>query len=193
MALAKTHPVFSIESYLDFERVQVERHEFLDGTVYAMAGESPNHSTICFNLNGIVHRQLRGKTCRGFSPNMKIATNEKGLYSYPDLAVVCGQPKFYDDRKEVITNPTTIVEVLSPSTEHYDRGEKFLRYTNQIESLQNYVLISQDKPLIEIFSRQENSGWEKSQIEGLDAVAVLDSIECEIALRELYESVELAV
>ncbi|MCY7345127.1 MAG: Uma2 family endonuclease [Pyrinomonadaceae bacterium] len=190
MALAKTHPLFSIESYLGFERVQVERHEFLDGSVYAMAGESPNHSTICFNLYAIIGPQLRGKRCRGFSPNMKIATNEKGLYSYPDLAVVCGQPTFYDGAKDVITNPTVIVEVLSPSTEHYDRGEKFLRYTNQIETLQNYILISQSKPLIEIFSRQEHGGWEKKEIEGLELVLKIDSIECEINLNELYESIE---
>ncbi|MGI8555053.1 MAG: Uma2 family endonuclease [Pyrinomonadaceae bacterium] len=190
MALAKTHPVFSVESYLDFERVQVERHEFLDGSVYAMAGESPNHSTICFNLYTIIGLQLRGKRCRGFSPNMKIATNEKGLYSYPDLAIVCGEPKFHDSQKDVITNPTVIFEVLSPSTENYDRGEKFLRYTNQIESLQNYVLISQNKPAIEIFSKQENGGWESTVIEGIEAVLKIDSIECEVALHELYDLVE---
>ena len=190
MALAKTYPIFSVENYLDFERIQLDRHEFLDGSVYAMAGESPNHSTICFNLNGIVHGQLRGKKCRGFSPNMKIATNEKGLYSYPDLAVICGQPTFHDNTKDVITNPTVIVEVLSPSTENYDRGEKFLRYTNQIETLQNYILISQDKPLIEIFSRQQNGGWEKTEIKGIENVFEIDSIECEISLSELYDLVE---
>ena len=190
MALAKAYPIFSVENYLDFERVQVERHEFLDGSVYAMAGESPNHSTICFNLYAIVGLQLRGKRCRGFSPNMKIATNEKGLYSYPDLAVICGQPTFYDGTKDVITNPTLIVEVLSPLTESYDRGEKFLRYTNQIESLQNYVLISRNKPLIEIYSRLENDGWEKSEVAGLESVMKIDSIECEISLAELYESVD---
>jgi len=190
MALAQRHPVFSAEDYLEFERFQTERHEFLDGSVYAMAGESPNHSTICFNLNTIIGLQLRGKSCRGFSPNMKIATNEKGLYSYPDLAVVCGQPTFYDDKKDVITNPTVIVEVLSPSTEQYDRGEKFLRYTNQIETLQTYILISQDKPSIEIFSRQDNGGWEKTEAKGLESVLKIDSIECEIALNELYDLVE---
>lgn len=193
LAQAKTHPVFSVENYLDFERIQTERHEFLDGNVYAMAGESPNHSTICFNLNTIIGFQLRGNKCRGFSPNMKIATNEKGLYSYPDLAVVCGQLTFYDNKKDVITNPTLIVEVLSPSTENYDRGEKFLRYTNQIETLQNYLLISQDKPLIEIYSRQINGGWEKTEIEGLENTFKIDSIECEISLAELYEQVEFPV
>ncbi|MDQ3061666.1 MAG: Uma2 family endonuclease [Acidobacteriota bacterium] len=190
MALAKAHPIFSIENYLDFERVQTERHEFLDGSVYAMAGESPNHSTLCFNLNTIVGLQLRGKRCRGFSPNMKIATNEKGLYSYPDLAVVCGQPTFFDRKSDVITNPTVIFEVLSPSTENYDRGEKFLRYTNQIESLQDYLLISQDKLLIEHYLRQENGGWEKNEIEGIEASVKIDSIECEILLAELYDLIE---
>ena len=121
---------------------------------------------------------------------MKIATNEKGLYSYPDLAVICGQPTFYDGTKDVVTNPTLIVEVLSPSTESYDRGEKFLRYTNQIETLQNYILISQDKPLIEIFSRQDNSGWKKWEVAGLESVLKIDSIECEIALAELYDLVD---
>lgn len=191
MALAKAYPVFSVENYLEFERVQIERHEFLDGSVYAMAGESPNHSTICFNLDTIVGLQLRGKNCRGFSPNMKIATNEKGLYSYPDLAVICGQPTFYDGTKDVITNPTVIVEVLSPSTESYDRGEKFLRYTNRIETLKNYILISQDKPSIEIYSRQENDGWEKFEVAGLESSLKIDSIECEIRLAELYDLVDL--
>ncbi|MEO6589521.1 MAG: Uma2 family endonuclease [Pyrinomonadaceae bacterium] len=192
MPLTKTHPVFSVENYLDFERLQVDRHEFLDGNVYAMAGESPNYSTICFNLSGIVHNQLRGKRCRGFSPNMKIATNEKGLYSYPDLAVVCGEPQFYDKTKDVITNPTAIFEVLSPSTENYDRGEKFLRYTNFIETLQDYMLISQDKPLVEHYSKQENGGWKMNEIEGVDAILNLDSIDCKITLNELYELIQFS-
>ena len=99
MAQTKSHPIFSVENYLNFERIQTDRHEFLDGNVYAMAGESPNHSTICFNLITIIGLQLRGKNCRGFSPNMKIATNEKGLFSYPDLAVICGTPQFFDQTK----------------------------------------------------------------------------------------------
>jgi Uma2 family endonuclease len=190
MALAQRHPIFSAEDYLEFERFQTERHEFLDGSVYAMAGESPNHSTICFNLNTIIGLQLRGKSCRGFSPNMKVATGESGLFSYPDLAIVCGEPKFHDNKKDVLTNPFVIFEVLSPSTENYDRGEKFLRYTNQIETLQHYVLISQDKPLIEFFSKTDNGGWEKTEVAGLDSVLRIDSIECEINFNELYDLIE---
>ena len=187
--LSRKYPVFTVESYLDFERVQLDRHEFLDGSVYAMAGENPNHSTICFNLNTIIGLQLRGKKCRGFSPNMKIATNEKGLYSYPDLAIVCGQPMFFDNTNDVITNPTAIFEVLSPSTESYDRGEKYLRYTNQIETLQNYILISQDKFLVEVFTKEEN-GLEKTEFSGIEGVCRIDSIECEIPLAELCELVD---
>ncbi len=192
LARMQTHPVFSDKDYLDFERFAQERHEFLDGSVYAIAGESPNHSTICFNLNGLIHNQLRGKKCRGFSPNMKIATNDAGLFSYPDLAIVCGKPALLDEKGDVLTNPTVIFEVLSPSTEKYDRGEKFLRYTNYIETLKDYVLISQDRPFIEHYSKQENAGWDKTEIEGLDAVLKLDSVECEIALVELYDMAEFS-
>jgi Uma2 family endonuclease len=190
MSLAEKHPVFTVENYLDFERYQSERHEFLEGSVNAMAGESPNHSKICFNLYGLTHAELRGKRCSGFSPNMKIATNDKGLFSYPDLAVVCGEPEFFDKRKDVITNPTVIFEVLSPSTESYDRGEKFLRYTNYIETLHDYILISQDEPFIKHYQKQANGGWEKVEIRGLGAVLTIDSIECEILLSELYELID---
>lgn len=187
VARAEAHPVFSDSDYLRFERHAQERHEFLDGSVFAMAGESPNHSTICFNLHGSIHRQLRGKRCRGYSPNMKVATNEAGLFSYPDLMIVCGEPIYHDKTSDVVTNPTVIFEVLSPSTESYDRGEKFLRYTNNIATLQDYVLIAQDSPHLEHFSR--GSGWKKSEFDGINATLKLDSVECEIPLSELYERI----
>lgn len=193
MALTQKHPIFTKQNYLDFERNQDNRHEFLDGNVYAMAGESFNHSTICFNLYGYMHERLRGKRCNGFSPNMKIATNDKGLFAYPDLAVVCGKTETFDNRKDIITNPTVIFEVLSPSTANYDRGEKFLRYTNYIETLNDYILISQDEPLVEHFTKQENGGWESVEIKGLDTVLEIESIECEISLAELYEQIDFSV
>lgn len=189
MALAQNHPVFTIEKYLEYEREAVERHEFLDGSVYAMAGESPRHSTICFNLYTITGIELRrNKGCRGFSPNMKVATNSKGLFSYPDLAIVCGEPKFHDKKGDVLLNPTVIFEVLSPSTENYDRGEKLLRYTNNIESLRDYVLISQDKFFIEHYTRRNDGSWAKNELEGANAKLFLPNIEAEISLAELYEN-----
>src|SRR6266480_8138424 len=137
-------PTISAEQYLEIERFSETRHEFLDGVVYAMAGESPDHSTICFNLASIIGSQIRDKPCRGFSPNMKVRTGIGGLYAYPDLMIVCGKAMFHDEHGDVLLNPTVIFEVLSPSTEKYDRGEKFRRY-QQIESLQDYVMVSQDQ------------------------------------------------
>ena len=138
-------PTMSAEHYLLLERATEERHEFIDGVVYAMAGESPDHSTICFNLATIIGAQIRDQPCRGFSPNMKVRTSSGDLFAYPDLMIVCGEEKFHDKRGDVLLNPTVIFEVLSPSTEKYDRGEKFLRYRTQIESLEDYVLVSHDR------------------------------------------------
>ena len=188
LAGAGAHPVFTDTDYLTFERFAQERHEFLDGSVYAMEGESPNHSTICFNLYGSIYSQLRGKRCRGYSPNMKVATNEAGLFSYPDLIIVCGQPKYHDKTSDVVTNPTVIFEVLSPSTESYDRGEKFLRYTNNIATLEDYVLISQQSAHVEHYSKA--SGWKKMEIDGLDSTLLLETVECKVALAELYDRIE---
>ena len=135
MSLPRTLPVLSVREYLDIERQSEIRHEFLDGHVYAMAGESIEHSTICFNLAVAIGAQLKGTPCRGFSPNMKVRAGEKGLYAYPDLMVACGEPAFQDERGDVLLNPTVIFEVLSRSTEAYDRGEKFERYRDHIETL----------------------------------------------------------
>ena len=183
-------PTFSAEEYLSLERAWDLRHEYLDGFVYAMAGESPQHSIICFNLNGIMHAQLKGTPCRGYSPNMKVCTNPSGLYAYPDLAVVCGEPTYHDQHGDVLTNPTVIFEVLSPSTEAYDRGEKSLRYRTQIESLQDYVLVAQDRPRVERFSRQPDGTWAQTTVEGLAGVLSLPALDCQLALADLYNRIE---
>ena len=182
-------PVFTQEEYLTLERSSEIRHEYLDGFVYAMAGESPTHSTICFNLAATIGPQLRGGPCRGFSPNMKVRTGEKGLYSYPDLMVVCGEPLFHDERGDVLLNPAVVFEVLSPSTEAYDRGEKFSRYRT-IETLQDYVLVAQDRALAEHFSRQPDGTWSRSEVSGPDAILTLAAIDCRVPLADVYERVE---
>jgi Uma2 family endonuclease len=189
MALPHALPVFTPEQYLSLERFSEIRHEYLDGFVYAMAGESPEHSTICFNLAVTVGVQLKDAPCRGFSPNMKVRANRSGLYAYPDLMIVCGEPDFHDERRDVITNPTVIFEVLSPSTEAYDRGEKFLRYRSEIETLQDYVLVAQDHPRIEHFSRQQDGTWQSFEVNGLTAVLTLPSIDCRIALGDVYSRI----
>jgi Uma2 family endonuclease len=179
-------PAITAEQYLELERTSEIRHEFLEGLVYAMAGESPDHSTICFNLAAITGPQLRDKPCRGFSPNMKVRAGLGGLYAYPDLMIVCGEAKFHDKHGDVLLNPNVIFEVLSPSTEKYDRGEKFRRYRTQIESLQDYVMVSQDQPRIEHHHRQSDGAWTSMEVSGLDAVLVLSSIDCRIPLAEVY-------
>ena len=135
MSFPQAQPRHRVEEYLELERKSEERHEFLDGFIYAMAGESPEHGIACVNLVGQLHPQLRGKPCQIFSKDMKVRSGpiprgryaKKGLFSYPDLLVVCGELEFHDKHRDVLLNPTVIIEVLSPTTEAFDRGEKFWR------------------------------------------------------------------
>ena len=191
MSLQRALAVFTPDEYLALERQSEIRHEFLDGTVYAMAGESLAHSSICFNLAGAFHPQLRETNCRGFSPNMKVRAGEAGLYAYPDLAIVCGEAFFHDRHGDVLLNPTVIFEVLSRSTQTYDRGEKFERYKS-IETLRDYVLVSQDRPRLEHFSRRPDGTWSHAELDGPDAALTLDSINCRVALAEVYDRIEFA-
>lgn len=184
-------PAISAEKYLELERTSEIRHEFLDGLVYAMAGESPDHSTICFNLASVIGSLIRERPCRGFSPNMKVRAGLGGLYAYPDLMIVCGEAKFNDEHGDVLLNPTVIFEVLSPSTEKYDRGEKFHRYRTLIESLKDYVLVSQDKMRIEHHHRAADGNWSVNELVGPEALVVLTSIDCEIPLPEVYRNTKV--
>ena len=181
-------PAISQEQYLELERTSEMRHESLDGLVYAMAGDSPDHSTICFNLASIIGSQIKERPCRGFSPNMKVRAGIGGLYAYPDLMIVCGEARFHDDRGDVLLNPTVIFEVLSPSTEKYDRGEKFLRYRTQIESLKDYVLVSQDQMQIEHHHRESDGTWTLTEARGRGSLLSLTSIECDLDLVDVYRN-----
>jgi Uma2 family endonuclease len=189
MGLPKELPYFTPEEYLDIERESEIRHEYLDGYVYAMAGESPEHSLICFNLSVIVGLQLRGKPCQGYSPNMKVRTDPSDLFSYPDLAIVCGEPIYHDKRRDVLLNPKIIFEVLSPSTEKYDRDEKFRRYRENIPSMTDYILVSQSTPKIEHFTKQDNGEWTKVEVSGLSNELYIASIDVRIPLEEVYENI----
>ena len=192
MSLLRTLPVLSVSEYLAIERQSEIRHEFLDGHVYAMAGESIAHSTICFNLAGIVYAQLTGTPCRGFSPNMKVRAGERGLYAYPDLMVACGEPAFQDERGDVLLNPTVIFEVLSRTTEAYDRGEKFERYRDHIETLRDYVLVSQDRPRVEHRHREPDGTWTSTELDGLAETLSLPSIDCRVPLADVYSRIAFA-
>jgi Uma2 family endonuclease len=196
MGLAQTQHLYTPDEYLALERQSEERHQYVDGQVYAMAGESPEHSTICCNITAILVTQLRGKDCRTFSPNMKIRSGpmqkdkRAGMFSYADATVIYGQPRFHDEHRDVLLNPTVIIEVLSPSTEGFDRGEKFQRYRTHLETLSDYILVSSDKPLIEHFRRQTAGQWLYSGVEGLEGRLELTSIDCRLPLAEVYERIE---
>lgn len=189
MSLPRTLSHFSPEEYLAFERGTDARHEYLDGHVYAMAGESIEHSRICVNVAGELRARLKGRPCEVLSPNMKVVTSPTGLFSYPDVVVVCGEPQFYDERRDILTNPTVVFEVLSPSTEAYDRGEKFLRYRTQIEALREYVLVSQHRPLVEHYVRQPDGSWSYSSASDLPGAIDLPSIDCRLPLSEIYDRI----
>jgi Uma2 family endonuclease len=186
-------PAISPGQYLQLERVSEIRHEFLDGLMYAMAGESRDHSRICFNLATEIGAQLKGKQCEGFSPNMKVRAGVGGLYAYPDLMIVCGEASFHDEQGDVLLNPTVIFEVLSPSTEKYDRGEKSLRYRTQISALQDYVLVSQDQMRVEHHHRESDGEWSVTEVSAAEGVLFLKSIDCRIALTEVYRNSKAAV
>ncbi|MCA1623158.1 MAG: Uma2 family endonuclease [Acidobacteria bacterium] len=128
MGLAQQKILYSPEEYLELERRAETRHEFVDGIIYAMAGESLSRSRICINLAGEIRAKLKGKNCEALSPNMKVRAESKGMFAYPDLSVVCGEPIFHDKQRDVLFNPKVIIEVLSPSTGRYDQTKKFFRY-----------------------------------------------------------------
>jgi Uma2 family endonuclease len=176
------------EEYLELERNAEFKSEYLDGQIYAMAGSSPEHSAITFNLSVEVGTQLRGKPCQGFSSDMEIRTSYDGLYAYPDLSIICGEPTFQDEKRDVLLNPKVIFEVLSPSTERFDRGAKFLRY-QIIESFTDYVLIAQDEARVEHFIRQADGSWRYLIVRGLASRLHIASLDCVVSLTGLYDKI----
>ena len=194
MSLPPPQLLCTPEEYLAYERDAFERHEWIDGTIYAMAGESPEHSLISANSISILNTQLRGKPCAVYSPNMKVYSRLssdvglKGLFSYPDCTVVCGEAQFHDEHRDILTNPRVVIEVLSPTTERYDRGKKFLRY-QQNSSMTDYVMIAQAYPSIEHYARQEDGNWLYSVTTELTASVALESIECTLPLADVYDRI----
>jgi Uma2 family endonuclease len=192
LAKLKTETIVTPEEYLEFERSAADvRHEFLDGEIFQMAGESLSHSRICINLSGEVRNKLKGTQCEALSPNMKVRTSTASLFSYPDLTIVCGEPIFHDTKKDVLTNPKVIFEVLSPSTADYDRTTKFQKYRMGNTELTDYILVSQDKSFVEHFFKQLDGNWLYRSYAEMTDVLKIESIECEINLAEIYDRVEL--
>jgi len=175
--------------YLAFERASEIKHEYFGGHVYAMSGASEPHNLIAGNTLASLHVQLRGRGCKVYPSDMKVRTPATRSYAYPDITVVCGEAKFDDDQRDILVNPTVIIEILSPSTEKYDRGLKFQHY-RELGSLQEYILIAQDSPHIERFLRQDGGLWQFSDVTGTDAKIDLSSIDCTLHLSDVYEQVD---
>lgn len=196
MAQPIPQPLFTEEEYLTFERDAFERREYLDGVIYAMAVQSPNHGIISTNLIRLLGNQLLETSCDIFTKDMKIRSgplfaskrSRKGLFSYPDLVIVCGELQTLGEHEDVITNPLVIIEVLSESTMHFDRVAKFQRYQRYSPTLVDYVLVSQDQPLIEIYHRDapDSDSWRYVSVNELARAIPITSINCQLQLSEVY-------
>jgi Uma2 family endonuclease len=182
-------PHVTAADYLAAERTGKTKHEYVAGQVYAMAGASERHNLVAGNTFASLHAQLRRRSCNVYPSDMRVKTRAMGLYTYPDLSVVCGTPQFEDERRDTLLNPTVIVEVLSPTTENYDRGRKFQHYRT-MPSLVEYVLIAQDALHVEHYARQADGRWLLAEADGPDGVIQLAAIGCELALADVYEKVE---
>lgn len=179
------------DEYLLIERRAETKSEYIDGVMYAMAGASPNHNIVLSNLITELNLQLRPTPCLVFPSDMKVRIPDRRKYLYPDVSVVCRQPVYADNDKYVLLNPLLVVEILSESTAAYDRSRKFLWY-QQIEALEEYVLVSQDEPLVETYHRQSDGTWTYTKLDRLDAVMTLRSVNCAIPLKTVYSKVEFS-
>lgn len=182
-------PYLTPQKYLEGERATEEKHEYFSGEVFAMGGASLSHVRIVSNLVRILGNQLLGKPCEVLATDMRVKVSQTGLYTYPDVSVACDEPRFDDDHHDTLLNPRLIIEVLSPSTEAYDRGKKFSHYLT-IDSLAEYLLVAQDRPRVEQYIRQPSDDWLWHGATELNESIRLPSIECELKLAEVYDRVE---
>jgi Uma2 family endonuclease len=188
MATAPGRTYLSPDAYLAIERRSEEKHEYHRGEMFAMGGASRQHTLIVGNIAGELRERLRGRPCETYMLDMRVLVRPTGLFTYPDVTVVCGEPRFLDGVFDTLTNPTVIVEVLSPSTEAYDRGRKFDHY-REIASLREYVLVAQDRMSISLY-RREGDLWTLRHASDAGGVVTLEAIGCELPLAQVYERVE---
>jgi len=178
---------YTADEYLTLERSASSKSDFHDGQIYAMTGASRKHNLITVNIARELSQQLKKRPCEAYINDMRVKAAQANSYHYPDIAVVCGTPQFEDSQVDTLLNPALLIEVLSPSTEAYDRGGKFAHY-RKIASLREYLLVAQDQSGIERYVRQGDV-WILTEAEGLEASVPLESIDCVLSLREVYDKV----
>ncbi len=179
------------EAYLDLERQGEEKHEYIDGTLVAMVGGSEQHGLIQVGISSLLRAALRGRDCYVYPSGVKIGIFAANIYAYPDIPVACGTRQFDGEQRDTLLNPILLVEILSLSNEGYDRGEKLAHY-RRIPSLEEYVLVAQDTPMIEHYVRQPDGTWRWAAVEGLDATLALPTIGCALLLADVYEQVKFS-
>jgi Uma2 family endonuclease len=189
MAAAQPTRRLTEAEYLALERAALDvKSEFYDGEIFAMSGGTRWDSRIGTNLATEFTNKLQGHRCEPFNAELRLKIEATGLFAYPDLSVVCGEPRFLDQEMDTLLNPTLIAEVLSDSTESYDRGKKFEHY-RQIPSLREYLLVSQYEPRIEQFIRQANNEWLLSEVVGINAAIELPALGIQIELARVFANV----
>ena len=189
MTTQPTSTSLTPDEYLAVEREAEFKSEYVDGVVYAMTGASISHIRVVSNITAELVMQLRGRPCSVLSNEMKVRLADSRKFFYPDVTVVCDEPQFHDERTDIILNPLLVVEVLSKSTEAFDRGAKFHAY-QQLESLLEYVLVAQDKPVVEQFVRQADGKWTYAATIGRESTLFLPSVECTLDLSAVYDKVD---
>ncbi|MBD1936062.1 Uma2 family endonuclease [Microcoleus sp. FACHB-68] len=186
---AKEQRYYSPEEYLELETTAESRSEYFNGQIFPMPGGLPNHNRIALNFSAALHSAFKRKNYEVFMADMRLWIPQVRLYTYPDVMIVSGALEFAEGRRDTITNPIAIAEVLSESTKNYDRGEKFKLYRS-IPSLREYLLIEQSEKSVEQFFKNENNQWILSEYQGEEAMLSLNSVEFQISFSDLYDNVE---
>jgi Uma2 family endonuclease len=181
---------YTPEEYLTLERQADHRSEYYAGEIFAMSGASETHNLITGNIFALLHTQLRGRPYRVYMSDMRVKVSPTGLYTYPDVVAICGAREFDDVQRDTLLNPNVIIEVLSSSTEAYDRGNKAVQY-RQLPSLTEYLLVSQEQMHVEQYIRQADGQWLFSEVSGKDAHIHLPSVKAILALAEIYDNIPL--
>jgi Uma2 family endonuclease len=185
-------PLLTPQEYLERERTAAVKSEYISGEIFAMAGASREHNLITLNIAAELRSQLRERPCEVYSNDMRVQVENTGLYAYPDVVVVCGEPQFGDEHLDTLENPAVIVEVLSETTEAFDRGEKFARY-RRLSSLREYLMVSQNRRRIEQYTRLENGLWLLTEVNEPDEAIQLASLNCELRVADVYLKVSFPV
>jgi Uma2 family endonuclease len=189
-AYAYKKKFYTIQEYLQIERGSLEKHEYYKGEIFAMSGASPRHNVIAVNIITTLSIALKGKRCRPFGSDMRIQIPENSLFTYPDVSIFCGDVIISPEDKETVIQPTVIIEILSPSTKNYDRGEKFMLY-RAIPALKEYILIDSESVHAEHFAINEEGLWQLKEYNNLIEKVIIETLNLQLILNDVYEGCEL--